>query len=84
MYTRVFIVERRCDGPVIFVKEENKRLGGPFEVDIFANLSLIECQAQCLRAEKWVIKYSRFRYNGFPVRQLNTRDKIGINNFDLY
>jgi hypothetical protein len=45
-------VERRCDGPVIFVKEENKRLGGPFEVDIFANLSLIECQAQCLRAEK--------------------------------
>lgn len=50
----VFTVERRCDGPVIFVKEENKRLGGPFEVDIFANLSLIECQAQCLRAEKWV------------------------------
>lgn len=49
----VFTVERRCDGPVIFVKEENKRLGGPFEVDIFANLSLIECQAQCLRAEKW-------------------------------
>lgn len=48
----VFAVERRCDGPVIFVKEENKRLGGPFEVDIFANLSLIECQAQCLRAEK--------------------------------
>lgn len=48
----VFTVERRCDGPVIFVKEENKRLGGPFEVDIFANLSLIECQAQCLRAEK--------------------------------
>ncbi|XP_022174550.1 uncharacterized protein LOC111036724 isoform X1 [Myzus persicae] len=46
-------VERRCDGPVIFVKEENKRLGGPFEVDIFANLSLIECQAQCLRAEKY-------------------------------
>lgn len=28
-------------------------MGGPFEVDIFANLSLIECQAQCLRAEKW-------------------------------
>lgn len=44
--------ERRCDGPVIFVKEENKRLGGPFEVDIYANLSLLECQAQCLGAEK--------------------------------
>lgn len=45
--------ERRCDGPVIFVKEENKRLGGPFEVDIYANLSLLECQAQCLGAEKY-------------------------------
>ncbi|XP_054280861.1 uncharacterized protein LOC128998659 isoform X2 [Macrosteles quadrilineatus] len=45
--------ERRCDGPIIFVKEENKRLGGPFEVDIYTNLSLIECQAQCLRAEKY-------------------------------
>lgn len=44
--------ERRCDGPIIFVKEENKRLGGPFEVDIYTNLSLVECQAQCLRAEK--------------------------------
>lgn len=56
-YICVFAVERRCDGPVIFVKEENKRLGGPFEVDIFANLSLIECQAQCLRAEKWINQY---------------------------
>ncbi|XP_050440401.1 uncharacterized protein LOC126845652 isoform X2 [Adelges cooleyi] len=46
-------MERRCDGSVIFIKEENKRLGGPFEVDIYANLSLIECQAQCLRAEKY-------------------------------
>ncbi|XP_039297911.1 uncharacterized protein LOC111054701 [Nilaparvata lugens] len=45
--------ERRCDGPIIFVKEENKRLGGPFEVDIYTNLSLVECQAQCLRAEKY-------------------------------
>lgn len=48
----VIPAERRCDGPIIFVKEENKRLGGPFEVDIYTNLSLIECQAQCLRAEK--------------------------------
>ncbi|XP_072162409.1 LOW QUALITY PROTEIN: uncharacterized protein nompA [Bemisia tabaci] len=45
--------ERRCDGPIIFVKEENKRLAGPFEVDIYANLSLPECQSQCLRAEKY-------------------------------
>lgn len=50
----IFLIsaERRCDGPIIFVKEENKRLGGPFEVDIYANISLLECQAQCLRAEK--------------------------------
>ncbi|XP_065219533.1 uncharacterized protein LOC135845021 isoform X2 [Planococcus citri] len=45
--------ERRCDGPLIFVKEENKRLGGPFEVDIYTNISLVECQAQCLKAEKY-------------------------------
>lgn len=48
------IAERRCDGPIIFVKEENSRLGGPFEVDIFANISLMECQAQCLKADKCV------------------------------
>lgn len=44
--------ERRCDGLAVFVKEENKRLGGPFEVDIFNNMTLEECQTMCLRAEK--------------------------------
>ena len=44
--------ERRCDGLIVFVKEENKRLGGPFEVDIFNNMTLEECQSMCLRAEK--------------------------------
>lgn len=44
--------ERRCDGLVVFVKEENKRLGGPFEVDIFNNMTLEECQSMCMRAEK--------------------------------
>lgn len=46
------IAERRCDGLAVFVKEENKRLGGPFEVDIFNNMTLEECQTMCLRAEK--------------------------------
>uniref|UniRef100_A0A336LTK1 CSON004351 protein n=1 Tax=Culicoides sonorensis TaxID=179676 RepID=A0A336LTK1_CULSO len=45
--------ERRCDGLVVFVKEENKRLGGPFEVDIFNNMTLEECQSMCMRAEKY-------------------------------
>lgn len=46
------LAERRCDGLAVFVKEENKRLGGPFEVDIFSNMTLEECQDMCLRAEK--------------------------------
>lgn len=46
--------ERRCDGLAVFVKEENKRLGGPFEVDIFNNMTLEECQTMCVRAEKYV------------------------------
>ncbi|XP_015594188.1 uncharacterized protein LOC107267249 isoform X3 [Cephus cinctus] len=45
--------ERRCDGLAVFIKEENKRLRGPFEVDIYTNLTLEECQALCLRAEKY-------------------------------
>lgn len=46
------VAERRCDGLVVFVKEENKKLGGPFEVDVFTNMTLEECQSMCLRAEK--------------------------------
>lgn len=51
-FSLIEIAERRCDGQIIFVKEDNKRLGGPFEVDIYTNISLAECQAQCLKAEK--------------------------------
>lgn len=46
------IADRRCDGLIVFVKEANKKLGGPFEVDIFNNMTLEECQQMCLRAEK--------------------------------
>ncbi|KAI4469251.1 hypothetical protein MML48_2g00001034 [Holotrichia oblita] len=45
--------ERRCDGLAVFIKEENKRLGGPFEVDLFSNITLEECQSMCVRAEKY-------------------------------
>ncbi|XP_017767802.1 PREDICTED: uncharacterized protein LOC108556286 isoform X2 [Nicrophorus vespilloides] len=45
--------ERRCDGLAVFIKEENKRLGGPFEVDFFTNITLEDCQAMCVRAEKY-------------------------------
>lgn len=47
-----FVAERRCDGLAVFIKEENKRLGGPFEADVFSNMTLDECQAMCVRAEK--------------------------------
>ncbi|XP_030388615.1 uncharacterized protein LOC115634834 [Scaptodrosophila lebanonensis] len=52
--------ERRCDGLAVFVKEENKRLGGPFEVDIFNNMTLEECQSMCLRAEKYFCRSVEF------------------------
>ncbi|XP_072942408.1 uncharacterized protein nompA isoform X2 [Epargyreus clarus] len=45
--------ERRCDGLAVFIKEENKRLGGPFEADVFSNMTLDECQSMCVRAEKY-------------------------------
>lgn len=52
--------ERRCDGLAVFVKEENKRLGGPFEVDIFNNMTLEECQTICVRAEKYFCRSVEF------------------------
>ncbi|CAO1318099.1 unnamed protein product [Diamesa hyperborea] len=52
--------ERRCDGLVVYVKEENKKLGGPFEVDIFNNMTLEECQSMCLRAEKYFCRSVEF------------------------
>ncbi|XP_055531527.1 uncharacterized protein LOC129722245 isoform X6 [Wyeomyia smithii] len=52
--------ERRCDGLVVYVKEENKRLGGPFEVEIFNNMTLEECQSLCLRAEKYFCRSIEF------------------------
>lgn len=48
----IILAERRCDGLAVFIKEENKRLGGPFEADVFSNMTLEECQAMCVRAEK--------------------------------
>nr|CAI5863577.1 unnamed protein product [Callosobruchus analis] len=45
--------DRRCDGLAVFIKEENKRLGGPFEAEMFTNLTLEDCQAMCVRAEKY-------------------------------
>ncbi|XP_050539438.1 uncharacterized protein LOC126904438 isoform X2 [Daktulosphaira vitifoliae] len=86
-------VEKRCDGQIIFVKEENKRLAGPFEVDIFANLSLIECQAQCLRAEKYfcrAIEYDEIlrRCIVFEEDSMSQRDDLRVNTnptpYDLY
>jgi hypothetical protein len=47
-----FAEERRCDGVIVFVKEENIKLGGPFEMEVYSNLTMDECQAQCLKAEK--------------------------------
>ncbi|KAJ6628983.1 hypothetical protein Bhyg_16166, partial [Pseudolycoriella hygida] len=52
--------ERRCDGLAVYVKEENKRLGGPFEVDIFNNMTLEECQTMCIRAEKYFCRSVEF------------------------
>ncbi|XP_030766535.1 uncharacterized protein LOC115890446 [Sitophilus oryzae] len=48
--------DRRCDGLAVFIKEENKRLGGPFEVDLFTNLTLEDCQIMCVRAEKYLCR----------------------------
>ncbi|XP_063218677.1 uncharacterized protein LOC134528938 [Bacillus rossius redtenbacheri] len=48
--------EKRCDGIAVFVKEENKRLGGPFEMDVFSNITLEDCQIECLRAEKYLCR----------------------------
>jgi hypothetical protein len=49
----VIPADRRCDGLAVFIKEEKKRLGGPFEVDLFSNLTLEECQSMCVHAEKY-------------------------------
>lgn len=56
----IFVAERRCDGLAVYVKEENKRLGGPFEVDIFNNMTLEECQSMCIRAEKYFCRSVEF------------------------
>ncbi|KAL1129937.1 hypothetical protein AAG570_012881 [Ranatra chinensis] len=84
--------ERRCDGPIIFVKEENKRLGGPFEVDIYSNLSLMECQAQCLRAEKYFCRSIEYdeqirRCIIFEEDSLSQKDDLRVSSsptHDLY
>ncbi|XP_065340307.1 uncharacterized protein nompA isoform X4 [Cloeon dipterum] len=43
--------ERRCDGQIVFIREENVKLGGPHEMEVFFNLTLDECQSHCLKAE---------------------------------
>lgn len=63
LYLYYCLAERRCDGLAVFVKEENKRLGGPFEVDILNNVTLEECQSMCMRAEKYVYKNIKCTYN---------------------
>ena len=80
-----FLAEHRCDGLAVFVKEENKRLRGPFEVDIYTNLTLDECQSLCLRAEKYFCRSVEFDEQ---TRQciiseedsISQRDDIGISN----
>ncbi|XP_008208776.1 uncharacterized protein LOC100114312 [Nasonia vitripennis] len=81
--------EHRCDGLAVFIKEENKRLRGPFEVDIYTNLTLDECQALCLRAEKYFCRSVEFDEQ---TRQcviseedsVSQRDDIGISNSPSY
>ncbi|KAK7863129.1 hypothetical protein R5R35_002011 [Gryllus longicercus] len=46
-------VERRCDGIPVFIKDGNTRLSGPFEMEIFNNLTLEDCQMRCIKAEKY-------------------------------
>ncbi|XP_043272923.1 uncharacterized protein nompA isoform X2 [Venturia canescens] len=81
--------ERRCDGLAVFVKEENKRLRGPFEVDIYTNLTLDECQALCLRADKYFCRSVEFDEQ---TRQcviseedsVSQKDDIGISSSPSY
>lgn len=85
----LFTAEHRCDGLAVFVKEENKRLRGPFEVDIYTNLTLTECQALCLRAEKYFCRSVEFDEQ---TRQcviseedsVSQRDDIGISSSPSY
>ncbi|XP_014208276.1 uncharacterized protein LOC106639272 [Copidosoma floridanum] len=81
--------EHRCDGLSVFIKEENKRLRGPFEVDIYTNLTLDECQALCLRAEKYFCRSVEFDEQ---TRQciiseedsVSQRDDVGVSNTPSY
>ncbi|XP_046597619.1 uncharacterized protein LOC107217352 isoform X1 [Neodiprion lecontei] len=81
--------ERRCDGLAVFVKEENKRLRGPFEVDIYTNLTLDECQGLCLRADKYFCRSVEF---DDQTRQcviseedsVSQKDDIGISSSPSY
>lgn len=89
MSISIFSAEHRCDGLAVFIKEENKRLRGPFEVDIYTNLTLDECQALCLRAEKYFCRSVEFDEQ---TRQcviseedsVSQRDDIGISNSPSY
>lgn len=75
--------ERRCDGLAVFIKEENKRLGGPFEVDMLTNLTLEDCQSMCIRAEKYFcrsIEYDEMTKQCTISEEdsISQRDDIGV------
>ncbi|XP_051170465.1 uncharacterized protein LOC127287511 isoform X2 [Leptopilina boulardi] len=77
--------DRRCDGLMIFVKEVKMRLKGPFELDVYANLTLDECQALCSRAEKYFcrsVEYDEQTHQCaiFEEDSVSQRDDIGGNN----
>lgn len=40
----------------MYVKEENKRVGGAVEAALLANVSLEECQSECLGAERFLCR----------------------------
>ncbi|XP_044584045.1 uncharacterized protein LOC123264688 isoform X1 [Cotesia glomerata] len=81
--------DRRCDGLTVFIKEENRRLRGPFEVDIYTNLTLEECQNLCLRADKYFCRSVEFDEQ---TRQcviseedsVSQKDDIGTSNSPSY
>ncbi|XP_043464524.1 uncharacterized protein LOC122499974 isoform X2 [Leptopilina heterotoma] len=77
--------DRRCDGLMVFVKEVKMRLKGPFELDVYANLTLDECQALCSRAEKYFcrsVEYDEQTHQCaiFEEDSISQRDDIGGNN----
>ncbi|CAG9831303.1 unnamed protein product [Diabrotica balteata] len=81
--------ERRCDGLAVFIKEENKRLGGPFEVDMFTNITLDDCQTLCIKAEKYLcrsIEYDEMTRQCTLSEEdsISQKDDIGVANSESH